>query len=210
MTATRRRLVRWIAPPAFATVLLTGQARVPASLAAPPDPAGISGTLADSLYYLPSKTTGRRLDWAEFKGSKRLAGEVRGPSKGSPGSALRVVNKTGIPRTYVLGIFETPNLKSAHYVVSGRMRYQKVAKQGYLEMWSVFPDGKQYFTRTLDDEGAMARIAGSSDWRDLALPFDATGADAGPSRLIVQLVLSANGAVDVGPLELKEMSENSR
>src|SRR6187551_1373558 len=80
-----------------------GPAMGPAG-AAPPDPSIAKATLPDSLYYLPSKTSGRRLDWSQFAGNKRLAGEVLPAGKGRPGAALRVVNKTGIPRTYVLGV----------------------------------------------------------------------------------------------------------
>ncbi len=180
--------------------LLAGLALV----AAPAHAETTPEVIPDSVYYSKSKTHTRRLDWAELDG-QRLAGTVRPAAKGLPGAVLHVVNKTGLPRTYVLGIFESPDLTSDHYVVSGRVRYDKVAKQGYFEMWSVFPDGKQYFTRTLETSGPMARLAGNSNWRDMALPFDATAANARPTRLIVQLVLAANGAVDIGPLELKEM-----
>ena len=197
-------------PPLAATLavlsgLVLGLGPKPLSAAAP-----ASGTLPDSSYYTPAKTQTSRLDWAQFKGDKRLAGQVLSANKDRPGAVLHVVNKSGIPRTYVLGVFEGPKIGGSQYVVTGRMKYEKVAKQGYLEMWNVFPDGKQYFTRTLADEGPMARIMGNSSWRDLALPFDASGSSDRPARLVVQLVLTSNGAVDIGPLDLKDMPEGAK
>jgi hypothetical protein len=164
--------------------------------------------LPDSSHYQPAATTARRLDWAKFR-NKRLAGEVLTSVKGQPGAVLHVVNKTGLPRTYVLGVFENPGIATTRYVVKTRARHQKVAGQGYFEMWSVFPDGSQFFSRTLDDDGPMGRMIGNSSWRDVSLPFDATGASGRPTKLVVQLVLSSNGAVDVGPLDLVETPESS-
>jgi hypothetical protein len=83
------------------------------------------------------------------------------------------------------------------------VRYEAVEAISYLELWNHFPDGSQYFSRTLGEFGAMQKLEGSSGWRPFALPFDATGAPA-PSRLVFNVVLAGRGGVELGPLKLLE------
>jgi hypothetical protein len=68
-------------------------------------------------------------------------------------------------------------------------------------MWSVFVDGR-YFSRTLDQQGPMGRLSGSSDWRQLVLPFFSRPDFPAPVALEVNLVLPAGGVVEIGPLRL--------
>jgi hypothetical protein len=68
-------------------------------------------------------------------------------------------------------------------------------------MWSAFPDGSRYFSRTLATEGPMMALSGTSDWRGFELPFDLNGGSP-PNRLEINLVLPGAGTVDVGRLEL--------
>jgi hypothetical protein len=84
------------------------------------------------------------------------------------------------------------------------LRYSDVKEDAYLEMWSVFEEG-HFFTRTLDVAGPLAKITGSSDWRDFLLFFDATGAKAPPKRLIVNLVLPGAGEVALTSLSIVEL-----
>lgn len=100
-----------------------------------------------------------------------------------------------------VAIIEAPAIKGQRYAVTGQVRYQGVEGAGYLEMWSHFPDGGQYFSRTLADVGSMMQLKGSSGWRQFTLPFDATGAPA-PTRLVVNVVLPGRGVVYLGPLQL--------
>lgn len=99
-----------------------------------------------------------------------------------------------------------PEITEHRYFLRGRIRYQKVEGEGYLEMWSVFPDGNRYFTRTLLDAGPLARIEGSSEGRDFALFFDASGATAPPEELVVNLVLPGRGEVSLSPMALVQLA----
>ncbi len=93
-----------------------------------------------------------------------------------------------------------PPITSSRYIVRGHVTYEDVQPAGYLEMWSVFPDGSRYFSRTLGEFGPMASLKGfSSNWRVFELPFDATGAGVTPSELVINLVLPGAGRVDIGP-----------
>ena len=96
-----------------------------------------------------------------------------------------------------------PGIQTDRYVVTGEIRYEGVEGKGYVEMWSVFDEGR-YFTRTNLDQGPMRALEGSSDWRPIALPFDATGASSPPRELIVNVVLPGAGQVTLRPLTLGE------
>ncbi|MGH3116836.1 MAG: hypothetical protein ACRDQ2_06920 [Gaiellales bacterium] len=98
---------------------------------------------------------------------------------------------------------DRPPIAGPRYAVTGQVRYEAVEATSYLELWSHFPDGSQYFSRTLGEFGAMQKLEGSSGWRPFALPFDATGAPT-PSRLVLNVVLAGRGRVELGPLKLVE------
>jgi hypothetical protein len=87
------------------------------------------------------------------------------------------------------------------YAIRGQVRYSNVEGQGYLEMWSVFADGRRFFSRTLATSGSLAVVTGNSDWRLFELPFVLQGA-AGPARLEINIVLPQAGIVTVGQLSL--------
>jgi len=126
-------------------------------------------------------------------------GSVLPPAAEAPFSSLKIDGGTGAPVT--VAIIERPAIKGPRYAVTGQVRYEGVEGAGYLEMWSHFPNGGHYFTRTLADAGPMMKLQGSSGWRQFTLPFDATGAPP-PTRLVVNLVLPGRGVVYLGPLQL--------
>jgi hypothetical protein len=103
--------------------------------------------------------------------------------------------------TFPLGTIEQPQVPADGYAVVGRIRYEGVEGQGFLEMWSEFADGSRYFSRTLAGEGPEALLSGSSGWRDFELPFFLDGAPP-PRGLEIGVVLPGAGTVEVGPLDL--------
>jgi hypothetical protein len=143
----------------------------------------------------------REISWSALKGDGLpSAGEVRAAGGDAAFEHLAVASAPG-PRTIPLLALPRPGITRARYALVGQVRYEGVEGAGYLEMWSEIPGQGRFFTRTLGDAGPMARIEGSSAWREFALPFDATGAPA-PSRLTVNLVLPGRGSVALGPLRL--------
>jgi hypothetical protein len=130
------------------------------------------------------------VDWAS---TPPLSGEV------VSGNARVIADTAG--GTFPLAKIDAPDLGTVGYAIRGQVRYADVAGQGYLEMWSYFADGSQYFSRTLATEGPMAALTGTADWRAFELPFSLQGA-TGPERLEVNVVLPGSGTVEVGPLEL--------
>jgi hypothetical protein len=115
-------------------------------------------------------------------------------------SLLAVVGEGGAPVVVPLLVIDAPAIESARYALVGRVAYEGVEEASYLELWSIFADGRRYFTRTLGS-GAMGPLLGSSDWREVLLPFDATGAGA-PVRLELNLVLGGRGRVQLAPFGL--------
>lgn len=144
------------------------------------------------------KQTLREITWDKMKPA---GGEVIPPTGKTPFAQLKITNTEAKPLTVTLVTIENPGISESTYFVFGQVRYEDVEGQGYLEMWSVFPDGSRYFSRTLG-AGNLAPISGSSKWRDFVLPFNAQGAADKPSKLIINLVLPGKGTVYLGPLKL--------
>ncbi len=144
---------------------------------------------------------GLTIDWTRTAviGGRVLAGV--GPD-GATALELQAVGPGAT--SFRLVTIDQPPVGSAPYVVAGPVRYEDVDGQGYLEMWSQFPDGQRFFTRTVAAGGTLAALHGGSGWRRFELPFD-PGSQA-PSRLEVNLVLPGRGTVWLGPLRLEPYS----
>jgi hypothetical protein len=132
----------------------------------------------------------------------KVAVEPREGGTGAGTAALRIENTGSTRRAVTVLVLERPALEGRRYAVVGRVRYEGVEGDAFLQMWSHFPGGGRYFTRTLAPSGPMAKLTGSSGWRRFVMPFDASQAPATPSRIAVELVLPGPGTVWLGPLTL--------
>ena len=126
-----------------------------------------------------AESTLREMTWRDS-----LPDGARHNSDGS----VTVASSSDDGLTVTLVDVESPGITKDRYAVKGRVRYENVSGDAYVEMWNVFPEAR-YFTRTIGDQGPMCTITGSSDCRFIVLPFDATGAAAPPERLIINVVL---------------------
>ena len=93
-------------------------------------------------------------------------------------------------------ISDTPPVTSSDYVVRGRVKYDGVVGDGYLELLNHFGEKGTYFTRTLSSSGAMKKLNGTSDWREFELPFHANSGMK-PQRLTLNIVLPGQGTVTI-------------
>jgi hypothetical protein len=120
-----------------------------------------------------------------------------------------VVQGTAVePTTVTVASVAKPAISTRRYALSGRVRYDDVAGQGYLEMWSHFPNRGRFFSRTLG-AGPMQPLSGSSGWRTFSLPFVIT--DKGfppPEKLVLNVVLPGGGKVEISPVLLQQFGEN--
>jgi hypothetical protein len=104
------------------------------------------------------------------------------------------------PATTQVWAVDSPPVAGDQYAITGTVAYEGVEGVAYLEMWSVFPDGSRYFSRTLDERGPLAKLSGSSPARPFALPFFLQPDSARPMRLEVNVVLPAGGRVRLDAL----------
>ncbi|HKE10519.1 MAG TPA: hypothetical protein VKE73_03015 [Myxococcota bacterium] len=118
-------------------------------------------------------------------------------------------NGSSVASTQEIVEIESPQVSGDSYALSGKVEYTDVAGTGFLEMWSYFPDGGHYFSRTLDASGQMGKLAGSSRARPFVLPFFLNRNPARPSRLVVNVVLPARGHVRVSELRFGPAGEAS-
>lgn len=100
-------------------------------------------------------------------------------------------------------VLEKPEVPSHHYRLVGRIKYEHVAGDGYVEMWNKIPDKGDFFSKTLAPSGPLGKVTGTSDWRELQLPFFSEP-NLLPERLTVNLVLPGAGKVWITPLTLQK------
>jgi hypothetical protein len=123
---------------------------------------------------------------------------------------LEVANTNSTGRRVELLRVENPAVSAEVYALRGRVKYEGVQGDGFLEMWSVFPPEKtgapegRFFSRTMAVSGDIGKITGSSDWREFQLPFNRSGSPAPPKQLEVNLVLPGSGTVYLEPIQLVE------
>ncbi len=143
------------------------------------------------------------IDWSRTV----VAGGVTLPGEGPDGAtALQLRATASGPTSLHLVTIDHPPVTGPAYAIAGEVRYQGVEGQGYLEMWTVLPDGQRFFSRTLAAQGPLAALHGESNWRRFELPFFLSGAPQAPSRLEINLVLPGRGTVWLGPIHLEQSS----
>ncbi len=141
-------------------------------------------------------------DWKDLAKEGRVAHGVVEAADGR--TVLKIENLKSASMQARLLTIEKPPVKAMRYAVSGEIRYENVQGHAYMEMWSVFPEGR-YFSRTLETSGQLSQLTGTSGWREFTLPFDRSGTADAPIRIEVNLRLPGRGVVFVGPLELIEL-----
>ncbi len=149
------------------------------------------------------------LKWSDVKESGELkSGEVL-PADGEHPARLRLANESGQPIAWPLATIPNPSVTGRVYMLRGKVRYENVfenpalgvAGTGFAELWNYFPDGSHFFTRTLGISGSMGKLAGTSPWREISLPF-AKGNYPSPTKLELNVILPGNGVVELTDLEL--------
>lgn len=162
---------------------------------------GLSLLLAASL--ASAEETLSEISWQVLKRQGQLTvGDVHQGGGDGPGEVLRLVNETGQPATLHLATLDRPAISQAFYAVAGKVRHDGVQGQAYLEMWSVFPNGGQYFSRTVATNGPLGSLEGSSPWRSFLLPFRNQPGGPPPQKLVLNAVLPGGGTVELSPLRL--------
>ena len=144
----------------------------------------------------------REVKWQNLADNVEV-GEMDVAGHAKPLSVTKVSFDAGGGTVRVLDLPQ-PGITQSSWEISGKVKYANVIDNGYIEMWSHFPDGTAYFTRTLDTSGPMGVLHGKSEWREFRLPFFSQAGKV-PSKLEVNIVLPSGGTVWLGPATLKEV-----
>jgi len=112
-----------------------------------------------------------------------------------------VIGDTSLTATPILTI-DSPHVPGSVYQITGTLEYSDVQGDGYLEMGMYFPDGDQFFVRTLDPTGAQGKLSGSSGSRPFVLPIELAADAPPPIRLVLNVVLPGPGHVKISNLHL--------
>jgi hypothetical protein len=155
-----------------------------------------------------SETVVATLSWEQVSAEDGLlSGE---PARDAAGSVwLKVTNALPGPAWFPLARIDGPAIQGQRYGLRGTIRYQDVAGVGYLEMWSHFADGGQYFSRTMAGAGPLQQITGSSAAREFLLPFDCMGRGPVPQRLEFNLALHGPGTVEISDIQVVDFGDSS-
>jgi hypothetical protein len=98
----------------------------------------------------------------------------------------------------VIQLFETgnPDVEDATITYSAKVKTENVKGQVYLEMWCVFGESGEYFSRGLDRS-----IAGSNDWTSLETDFFLKSGE-NPDNIRLNIVIAGTGTVWVDDVKL--------
>ena len=117
---------------------------------------------------------------------------------------LHVWNDRDEPLTVPILKLDTPPITAEQYALQGSIRYRGVDQDACVEMWSYFPDGSSYFSRTAGEVGPMRKITGTSDWRPVLLPFINNPGNPPPTKLVVNVILPGKGEIDLTGMTLTQ------
>jgi hypothetical protein len=98
----------------------------------------------------------------------------------------------------VVQLYETGNLdvEDATITYSAEVKTENVQGQVYLEMWCVFGESGEYFSRGLDRS-----IAGSNDWTTLETDFFLKAGE-NPDNIRLNIVVAGTGTVWIDDVRL--------
>ncbi|HYG73715.1 MAG TPA: hypothetical protein VEK08_01680 [Planctomycetota bacterium] len=152
-----------------------------------------------------AEQTLQEISWPKAKAEGQiLAGELEKDTTLNA-EVLRLENSKAEPLTIKFLKLEKPGIDADIYAITGQVRYEGVQGKAYLEMWSYFPDGAAFFSRTLGESGPTQHLEGASGWRRFELPFNAAGAKTHPSSLEISLIFPGAGKVWLSDLKLVEV-----
>ena len=129
-------------------------------------------------------------------------------AKGPNGeAAVEIVGSEKSSSTLLIAC-DAPEFSTHQYVIRGRVKYEGVIGDGYLELLNDFGDKKVYFTRTLGQFGGLKKLQGTNDWREFELPFYAEPGMK-PVKLSLNLVLKGQGKVIVSQPRFSNLAESA-
>ena len=129
--------------------------------------------------------------------------EIQGrklPADGLLTNRIADVMGSDTPSQTRLLVIEAPRIAGVRAHLRGRIESFEVDTEAWLELWSVFADGTRAVSRTLDREGPVLRLAGTTPPRAFALPVALGPGGAPPVRLELKVGMLGPGVVSISEL----------
>ncbi len=145
----------------------------------------------DKLPWLPTESKGNIVVHAAGAFDKAINEVVVQVDGGDAKTTTRVV------------LLDAPNVPSHRYLLRGKVKIDHVVGDGHVEMLNHFPKLGAFFTKTLEDDGPLAKLTGSADWREVQLPFVSQEGTL-PTRIEVNVVLPGKGKIYLAPFTLEK------
>lgn len=148
------------------------------------------------------------ITWTGLRDAGRLgAGSVLDAgSGGSSVGSIEIRAAAQQPGPQTLFSIENPKITATSYGIVGRVRCDGIEGTAYVEMWSHFPGGGAFFSRTLADSGPMAALTGTAGWRPFLLPFFNSKGNPPPERLVINAYIPARGSLYLSTLRLVQFT----
>ncbi|MEZ6083250.1 MAG: hypothetical protein R3E58_04690 [Phycisphaerae bacterium] len=140
------------------------------------------------------------VSWSE------LADEIKANEFLSTNGDVLVINNTkDQPLRVAIATIDRPAITRMRYALVGRIRYENVSGNGYLEMLNTFKEGT-FFTKSISESGPLGFVKGTSNWRAYELPFNSKGASGSPIKIEVNLILPGKGSVWIESMTLVQIN----
>ncbi len=144
----------------------------------------------------------REIQWDAVAAALAADATLLAADSETPFARLEIRNDQPAAKTVTVLVIADPGISAARYALRGRVRCAEVAGNGYLEMWSAFPDQPRAYSRTLDARGLARPLRGTAGWREFSVPFYLRDGGAAPVALELNVVLPGPGTVWLGPVQL--------
>jgi hypothetical protein len=119
------------------------------------------------------------------------------PSSKTTGEASISIS-TAWPTLVNLAELPVSGIEATTLVYEADLRSDSLEGSAYLEMWCLFPDGAQYFSRGLDSV-----VGGTTDWRTLRTSFFLEEGQR-PEKLTLNVVINGRGTVWIDNLRVRK------
>lgn len=123
--------------------------------------------------------------------------------------AVQVGSDDAAGKTVSVFELENPGITRNQFKLELKARWESVEKVAYLELWTHFSDGSQFFTRTLSDSGPMQKFTGNNSPRTVWLPFSNSSGKR-PTKLVLNVIFEGKGTVILGTSTLTQAGEEIR
>ncbi len=148
-----------------------------------------------------------KVSWLELDKSGHLPKAAKLDKDTTHGDVLKIVRTAEVPQLIEIATIDKPAATKRAYMLRGKVKFEGVSGEGFLEIWNHFPEPKKgaYFSRTMAETGSMGKLRGDSPWKDFVLPFNFDDATFPmPEKIQFNVYLPQSGTVWLSDLELVE------